>query len=375
MFLHNFKYAMKTAFKNKTNIIWTLVFPIALATFMHMAFGNLYEKDQMFKEVPVAVVEEKQNDTFKKIITELSDGDNSILDAQYMSSQDAEDKLKNNKINGIIYVNDDISLVLNDNSFENTVLKQVVSTYKKSEKIITDIALKNPAALDEAIDNIMGETQYFTLKSTSDGNQDVNTNYFYAVFAMSCLFSSFAAVEKITKLQANTSALGMRRCVSPENKVLTIISEYCSMFAVQFAIEVITLVYIVFIGVDLGGKYLHILIVLFFGSAIGLSLGSIIGAISKLSLNIKSGICVVISMVLSVMSDLVSLGIKDMIEHNIPIINRINPAALIVDSLYALNIYDTYDRYIQNIAVLGIMSVILLSASFLILRRNKYASL
>ena len=64
-----------------------------------------------------------------------------------------------------------------------------------------------------------------------------------------------------------------------------------------------------------------------------------------------------------------------MIEHNVPIINRINPAALIVDSLYALNIYDTYDRYIQNIVVLAIMSVILLSVSFLILRRNKYASL
>jgi len=46
------------------------------------------------------------------------------------------------------------------------------------------------------------------------------TNYFYAIFAMSCLFGSFGAIEKIGKLQGNVSPLGMRRCLSNKWHVL-----------------------------------------------------------------------------------------------------------------------------------------------------------
>ena len=48
-------------------------------------------------------------------------------------------------------------------------------------------------------------------------------------------------------------------------------------------------------------------------------------------------------MILSVLGGLIGPNVKSYIEHTMPIINRINPASLIVDSFYALNIYDTYD--------------------------------
>ena len=34
--------------KGKDTLFWTILFPIALFTFMYMAFGNIMEKDEMF---------------------------------------------------------------------------------------------------------------------------------------------------------------------------------------------------------------------------------------------------------------------------------------------------------------------------------------
>jgi len=375
MFLHNLKYAMKTMLKNKTALIWTLLFPIALGTFMYMSFGSMFERDTKYQVMSVAVVKKVENEAFETMLEELSkEGEDRMLEVSYLSEEDAMTELLEDIVTGIIYMDDEIGLTVKNNSYQNTVLKSILDEYKKQEKVLTDIAMNHPEAFQEAVDNLVSEKNYFVEKTTSNGNQDVYTNYFYAVFAMSCLFASFGSIEKIGNMQANVSALGMRRCMSPNSKAVTVIAEFLSMLVFQFLIEVIALGYFNLLGVDFGNKYPQMLGILFFGSCIGISMGVIIGSCSKFSEGMKVGLCISISMILSVLADLVATGIKDSIEHTIPILNRINPAALIVDSFYALNIYDTYDRYFRNMATLGGMTVVLLIISFLILRRNKYAS-
>jgi len=374
MFIHNFKYAMKTMLKNKTAIIWTLLFPIVLGSFMYMAFGTIYEKDMVYNVIPVAVVEETENATFKAVLTELEAKDE-LLEVQYLNEEEAKKAIENEEVKGIIYVGEELRLEVPESSYSSTVLQGFLNEYKKQETVITDIAMNNPEAMEEAIENLRSEKTFFVEKVTSDGNQNMLTNYFYAVFAMGCLFASFGATEKVGKMQANVSPLGARRCLSPNNKATSIVAEFLSLVIMQFTVEVVALIYFTMIGVDFGNKYPQILLILLFGSCIGISLGIIIGSVSKLSEGMKSGICICTSMGLSVMADLVASGIKDKIEHTAPIINRINPAALIVDSFYALNIYDTYDRYFRNMATLGVMTIILLTISYLVLRRNKYASI
>lgn len=63
MFFHNFKYCIKTIINGKVTLFWTLIFPIALATFMYMAMGNLMEKGEMFKDVKVALVEQETDNS------------------------------------------------------------------------------------------------------------------------------------------------------------------------------------------------------------------------------------------------------------------------------------------------------------------------
>lgn len=375
MFFHNFKYSLKSLFRNKTTLFWTLIFPIGLATFMYMAFGDLMERDEMFSPVAVAVIHmEDSEEEFKTILDELSkEGEDQILVVTKTDEKKARKLLKEKKVKGVIDAKD-ISLLVNENGYDSMVLQVVLEEYKQQKNIITEIAKSNPAALGDYIENMGESTNFYVESSTTKASQNQYNNYFYAIFAMSCLFASFVAIERIGRIQANVSALGMRRCLSPNAKFSVICAEYLALLIVQFVIEAFTLLYMKMIGVDFGNRYPEILLVLLVGCSIGLSIGVIIGSFSNLSEGSKQGIAVAISMMMSVMADLCVGGMKDLVEHHVPILNRINPAVLISDCFYALNVYEDYTKFNQNLLIMVGMSVALIVISSFILRRNRYAS-
>ena len=81
------------------------------------------------------------------------------------------------------------------------------------------------------------------------------------------------------------------------------------------------------------------LIISLFGSLIGVSVGLFVGSLGKLSEGIKVAVILAISMVCSFLAGLMNSNMKDLVEKHAPIINRINPAALISDAFYCINVY------------------------------------
>ena len=59
MSFHNFKYALKTLFKNKMLIFWTFAFPIILGTFFNMAFSNI-ENSEKLDIIDIAIVNNEE---------------------------------------------------------------------------------------------------------------------------------------------------------------------------------------------------------------------------------------------------------------------------------------------------------------------------
>ena len=206
-----------------------------------------------------------------------------------MDSSAAKKALNDKKVTGIIYT-EDASLVVDENSYNATILESILTQYKQQKNVFTNIAKTNPAALETAIAGLSDTTSEYKEISLSSGNQDEYTNYFYAVFAMSCLFASFSAVTATNRLLANTSPLGMRKSLAALSKNILIFSEYISLLIIHFVVELIALVYMTLLGVDFGNKYPAIILTLFFGCMIGLSIGVIIGAIPKLTEGSKIGI-------------------------------------------------------------------------------------
>lgn len=381
MFWHNFKNCMKVTLKAKVSIFWTLLFPIALATFMYVSFGNIMDNEEMFKNIDVAVVSSGEEENgLMVVIDALSEGDDKLLNVKEMSEAEAKQALKDEKVAGIIFA-DDVRLMVNESSANASILESILSSYKQNEYAIKDIMGNLETAPNEAdimaiMSDVMADTSYYTEKSTSDSNQNMYNNYFYAIFAMSCLFAAYSSVGAISNLQANESGKGMRKCISPNSKIVFIVSDFLSLLVLHFLVELIALLYMsTVLGIEFGDKYPAMILTLFVGSMIGLAIGVIVGAIAKLGFGGKIGILTAIGLVLSGMADLFVNGVKRAIELHVPIINKINPAALITDCFYSLNTYEDYTIFIQNIMIMAVESVVLIVIAFMMIRRNKYASI
>lgn len=377
MLFHNIKYTFLSMIRTKEVIFWSLVFPLVLTTFMYLAFGKINEVTENLETIDVAVVESVQNEMFDKILVEVSNGESPLLNPMKMNSQDAVSALDGKEVDGIIHVDDTISLSVRENGLNATILSSFVDRYLQNKATLTQIAKNNPLALNSAIEALSDDTSYFKEEKLTDGNTDNLSNYFYAVFAMSCLFASFTGISSMFSIQGNLSPLGQRRCVAPTKKLHVVLTLFLTNEIVQFAIELITFAYMsLVLGLDLSNKYPALFLLLFVASSFGLTMGMFIGSLKKpVTEGAKMGIGVAISMALSVMADLCVSGLMNTIEHTVPIINRLNPSALISDSFYALNTYSDYSRYTSNMVNLSAMTLILFTLTILTVRRNRYASI
>jgi len=75
------------------------------------------------------------------------------------------------------------------------------------------------------------------------------------------------------------------------------------------------------------------------------------------------------------LAGMMGVSMKYIIDKNMSIINLFNPANMITDGFYALYYYDNLDRFWFNIGSLLILSIILLTISYILMRRKKYDSI
>lgn len=376
MFFHNFKYSLKNAFRQKEFLFWILAFPIILGTFFYVAFNSMYEKESMFNKIPVAIVENTENTAFKEVIKELSSGEDAMFDSKFTDSQTALDMLKTNDIIGIINVDSELSLTVSNDGIKQTIIKSFLDQYQIRESIITETVNNNPQNLQSVIDAMSQEINCNESLSLSNGNMDTYIQYFYNLIAMAAFFGSISGLYIAINNQGNLSAIAARKCISPTNKLTSITASLLASFVAQVICVSIGITYILFIlKVDMGDKIPMVYLSGVVGSLTGVTMGFFIGSFGRLNQNVKMAISMSVTMLSCFLSGLMFGNMKAVIEQNAPIINKINPAALISDLFYCLNIYDDYKRYTEKFVTLLILSVIFTIGGFLLTRRKKYASL
>ena len=111
------------------------------------------------------------------------------------------------------------------------------------------------------------------------------------------------------------------------------------------------------------------------GALAGLSLGLAVATVVKSNDNVKTGIIISVTMLCCFFSGMMGITMKYIIDKNIPVLNKLNPANMITDGLYSLYYYDTLDRYLFNIVSLLIFAVVMIGISLISLRRQKYDSI
>lgn len=377
MFGHVFKYGVKCLFRAKEIIFWSFVFPFALSTFMYLSFGNIFETTEQFHVIPVAVVKEEDNAMIENVLSALSEsGENQLLTINRTEREEAEQLLEEETVTGILYVGEDIRLKVKQNGMEQTILQMMLKQIRQSEGVIKDVIANHPERLAETVEAMRQDVSFVEEKQYGSGNQDNVVNYFYAVFAMTCLFASFASCDRSCKIQADVSEIGLRRTVTPTHRSTIIVTEFLVCECLQIILSGLLFVYLKFIlHINVGDKYGCILLLLLLGTSFGTMFGIFIGSLPKIREEAKIGILVGVSLFFCACSDLMVQGVRDWLDHHMPAANAVNPAAWICDSFYALNVYNTYERFAGNMLALAAMTVTLGVVSYFIIRRSRYASL
>lgn len=370
------KYSFLAKIRDFSLVFWPFVFPLVLTTAMYFSIGQMEESD--FETIPVAIVTQStgEEDVFQEYLETMGDDQKALISVRTMAEEEAVSALENGDIEGIFYSGEEPSLTVGGSGLAQSILQMILESYTEGKQTLEDVSELHPEGMEAAIRQM---SDYGSVtEEVSLGGRTTNTTaqFFYAMIGMACLYGCFIGYQSAMDLQANLSALAARRCVSPVHRMRWILSETAVSFGIHFVNMLVLLAYMKYIlRLEFAGSYAEMIPVVIIGSMIGVTMGMFITSIGKMGESVKIGIMISVSLALSFLAGLMNADIKNVIDRNVPLLNRINPAALISDALYCLNVYNAPARYMQDIVILSVMCAFLLAGTFLIVRRERYGSI
>ena len=379
--LHLLKYRFIQTVRDYPIMFWALAFPLILGTFFYFSFGSAGldgTGDYEWDPIKVAIIEEdlssKNAESFQAFLEKLEPD---TLDIQDISSEsDAIKALKEETILGIYYVDDIPSLSVGKNGINESILSSLLKNYNQNAAMIQKIAMTHPEKMGAAIEAMKDYHPETRNESLGGKTLDPNVQYFFALIAYACLSGAFLGVRSSLDSQANLSALGARRSITPTHKLKLILIDMTVLFIIHFInILVLNLYLIKVLGISLGDNIGALLVVDFMRSMIGVSLGIAFGRLGKLSTDMKLGPTVAITLIPGFLAGLMFGNMKNIIELHCPIINRLNPAAVLSDAFYCMSVYNDAHRFARSIGILAIMSALFLLIAYLGIRRERYDSI
>ncbi|MCR5639165.1 MAG: ABC transporter permease [Lachnospiraceae bacterium] len=397
MFFNIFINRMKINMRNKETIGWSLLFSLALGTLFYCAFNSIY-KNAVNTVVRTAVVLDAESTVFGDMSEMLNtlqyDDGTKILDIVETDYENALLLLENEDeevaVKGIIDFRnmEDIRLILPGTEKENgeigasggiseSILSSIVSVFRQYSLIISETVKNNPKGLGEVLKNLENETnELIANKSISGGNKDPYVSYFYSLITMMAMMAVMAGGAVVERGQADQSPEGARTEVSAVNKVVYEIAGLLAAIVVQVSITMIGLCYLVFgLKINFGGDVSYVFLTAALATVLGVSMGFFIYQFSAISKKVREGIVSIIIIGGGFLSGLMIANMKTLVEMKCPIINRINPSAVITDAFYALNMYGVGDRYYRSLIYIISLTVVFIASGLILSRRKSYASL
>ncbi len=374
-------------------VFWTFAFPIIMAIFFNLAFANIVESEK-FNVIDIAIVQNEdfeKNEAYKMVFKELGDekSENHMFNIKYVSEDEAMDLLKNDKIVGFMKLegeNPKVTFV--KNGINQTIFKYVVEEIAQKTNMITNISQHEIAQemmngntnidMNEIVQKAyqMSGQSNVRLKNVSNKNLNYMMIEFYTLIAMTCLYGGAFGMVAVNQNLANMTNQGKRISVSPIQKIKLIMGSVCAGYLAQLLGLALLFAFTIFaLKVDYGSNVGLVALLAMVGSFAGLSIGVAIASVVKASDNAKTGILIGYTMLGCFLSGMMGVTLKYVIDKNVPIVNKLNPASMITDGFYSLYYYDTLDRYFSNICGLLIFAFILIAISIFSLRRQKYDSI
>lgn len=342
-------YQGKSAYRDFGFVFWSLLYPLILVTFFHMALGGIGNRE--FEDINIGL--EKENPIY--YILENIEGVN-LVD---ISQEDAKFNLNEKNIDG--FVDKDLNILVSDSGINQTIIKEIVEQIKQINYL-----------------NKPGENYDFTVNYIESQEQEAKGILvaFYSLIAMVSTYGVFLGIETVSLAQANLTNVGARLNMTPLRKKNFLLAGILVALCLNLLSNGILLLFIKYVlKLSLFTEIKYSLLLIILGNLFGVSLGIFIGASNKQSIGVKNMICIIMTLVLSFLSGMMSPDIKIMLDKNIPILGKINPIAIISNNLYRVNLLGTSKNIGSEIPILISYSMVLIVGSYMFLRRRDYDSI
>ncbi|MBU9111284.1 ABC transporter permease [Bifidobacterium ruminantium] len=404
---------LKLHLREKTQLFWLFAFPIILATMFNGMFGNIAESFELHT-LDVVVVEDtawKTSYGAQTLIDGLSsdsstsdangytkvdsDGGSKLVNATKVgSAAQAERLLADGTVQGMLQVVDgrlklsvsqstqssasDVMASSSGLNISLTVLGNIVDLYNRNTDVVTEIAKNNPTALmDSAVTGSIGSANGYTKEIQLTNFKPSGTaRYYYALLGMAALMAMSFAINAVTMTQANLSALGIRRSVSPLPKLRQLLAGFLSSWLCSFLSLTVAMLYIRFgCRISLGGREWAAVGACLVASFAASAFGTLLGALPKIPTGAKHGLCTALACILSLFSGLYgqfAMQLSDQIAQHAPVLSLINPAQQITNLFYDILYYDNFKPFFTTAGILAAMSLVCLAVATVLLRRQRY---
>lgn len=399
-----FKTTVRTLLHTPSAIVWTLIFPIVLATVFNFMFEPL-RSGAAVEAVDVAVVDDEawRESPFADVVTALANADEPLLAVHSVDSADeARELLVNGAATGAYLVEpapaaDEgtssatqprvILAAQNSNSdaafdVNRSIVEAVATSYLQNQALIERIASEGPAALanPSAVERALGLSTPVREISLTHARPDLFVRFYYALLAMASIFSAQLAVGSVWDLQPVSSAAGARRAVSGTGRMRLLVPTIAACWTVSAAFLAIALGYICLTaGIDFAGREALCLVGISMASLFSCSLGAVMGALpGRMGLDARTGLLTASTCLLSFFAGLYgqpSMEFADTLAQAFPVTTWLNPVCLIRDVFYSVYYYDALGPFLLRITACGGLSVAFLGISTAFMRRLSHEHL
>lgn len=379
MFIRVLIYRLKKTVHDRETMLWALLFPIVLGTFFNLALGSVYSHEMVdTKQVALVGGSEENTQFVKSTLESIQTGDGTPMFEVLLATTDDEQKLLfEDEIAGVMDISDmtDIQLRVANDDVSQNVLAHVIGIFRRNA-VLTQEAMKNPQAAAQIMELMSQDVDLVKQVNAAGENKDPYVSYMYALLAMVCIMAANAGLAVPVDAQANISQQGARISVSPVNHKMY---ELACLFAAALFQILCTMIglfmVLVVFRVNMGTSAGLLILICVLGTLLGCSLGFALGHISNLSKKTKEAIVLLFVTFGGFLSGLMAVQVKMMIEINCPIINRINPSAIIHDAFYSLNMFGVGEMFYRSIITMVVMTIVLTVIGLLMSGRRSYASI
>jgi len=364
MFFRVFLTELKISLRTKVYMFWAIIFPIALGTLFYACFNSIYSNQQTHA-IPIAILEDEPSYMFTKMVLNLryEGGEAMIQVVDVDDEAEANKLLEANEITAIMMFDayGNVKMQIKENGIDQSILSHIVGVYNQKKDLAQYYLSsndKNPDWID--ILELMQVNEFIEKRGLTGDNNDPYVFYFYNLIAMICLMGGVAGNSAVGHAQAFQAEQGKRIDVSPVNKFVYEMAVVASVYSIQVLVVCLALTYYIYVlGINFASNTPMVYIIAIVSTLIGVAEGYMIGHIKGLSSSVKDVIVMVVMLGGNFLSGLMVGEIKSFIAEKCPIVNKINPSAIITDAYYSLNVFGMGNRLYTDLLLLVVVSLVL----------------